>query len=131
MNLIYFSIPNILMITYTISVHNEHEELSKLLKFLTDCIDADDKIIVQGDAGKVTKEVTSVIRTYVFNNNFEYIEFPLKNEFSAFKNNLILNCKTDYIFNIDADELPNPLLIENIKHIIIDNSEVDIFYVWL
>ena len=36
-------------------------------------------------------------------------------------------CKGDYIFNLDADELPSEKLIQDIKTIISNHSDVDLF----
>jgi glycosyltransferase involved in cell wall biosynthesis len=38
-------------------------------------------------------------------------------------------CSGDYIINIDADELPNKWLIENIKEILEANPTIDLYWV--
>ena len=51
-------------------------------------------------------------------------------DFAAFKNlgyHLFEDC--DWIFNIDADELPSSFLIKNIKSIIQVNPETELIYV--
>ena len=60
-------------ISYLIAVHNEHEELKRLLDQLFEHIDLDDEIIIQGDQGKVTDEVISVIRQRSKDSRLKYI----------------------------------------------------------
>ena len=57
------------------------------------------------------------------------MEFPLNNNFAAFKNNLKDNCSGDYIFQIDADEYPEEYLMSTIEWIITNNPKTDIFWV--
>ena len=99
-----------MQISYAIPVCNEHVELEKLLSFLHEHIDENDEIIVQCDKGNTIPEVYKVLDSL----NQPYIEFPLKGHFSNFKNNLKEHCTGDWIFQIDADELPHEFLITNL-----------------
>ena len=56
------------------------------------------------------------------------IGFPLNKDFASYKNNLKSHCKGDYIFQIDADEVPHEYLVENI-HEILSSNEVDLIYI--
>ena len=96
-----------MQISYAIPVCNEHVELEKLLSFLLKHIDENDEIIVQCDQGNTTPEVYKVL----YDLQQSYTEFPLNGHFSNFKNNLKEHCTGDWIFQIDADELPNESLI--------------------
>lgn len=118
------------MISYTITVCNEHDELLRLLYYLKNKITDEDEIVIQMDKDTVTDEVKNLIE----NNkhlieNLTVVEFPLKNDFSKFKNNLKNHCKKEWIFNIDADEIPSDFLIKNIYTILKDNSDVEMFLV--
>lgn len=118
------------MISYTITVCNEHDELLRLLYYLKNKITDEDEIVIQMDKDTVTDEVKNLIE----NNkhlikNLTVVEFPLNNNFSKFKNNLKNHCKKEWIFNIDADEIPSDFLIKNIYTILKDNSEVEMFLV--
>ena len=53
----------------------------------------------------------------------------LDDNFAAQKNALIEMCDGDYIFNIDADELPHENLMENLGELLGQNSHVDVIYV--
>jgi glycosyltransferase involved in cell wall biosynthesis len=59
--------------------------------------------------------------------NHKVIGFPLNKDFATFKNNLKSNCSGDYIFQIDADEIPNAALIEHLPTLIEENP-VDVIF---
>ena len=108
-------------ISYAIPVCNEHEELKRLLEFLHQNIEENDEIVVQCDQGNTTPEVYKVLDSFKapvgLKDPLKVIEFPLNGHFSNFKNNLKEHCTGDWIFQIDADELPHESLITNIKWI--------------
>ena len=112
-------------ISYAIPVCNEHIELEKLLSFLLKHIDENDEIVVQCDKGNTTPEVYEVLDSL----NQSYIEFPLNGHFSNFKNNLKEHCIGDWIFQIDADELPHESLITNLKELLKLNPTTEMFLV--
>ena len=60
--------------------------------------------------------------------NVKIIGFPLNKDFSTFKNNLKKHCTKDYIFQIDADEIPNDFLLQNLSDILTSN-EVDLIHI--
>ena len=49
-------------ISYGITVHNELEELTKLLDFLNNNIREEDEIVIQYDEGGVTPEVLEFLK---------------------------------------------------------------------
>ena len=112
-------------ISYAIPVCNEHVELEKLLSFLIKHIDEEDEIVVQCDQGNTTPEVYKVLNEL----NQSYIEFPLNGHFSNFKNNLKEHCIGDWIFQIDADELPHESLITNLKALLKANTTTEMLLV--
>lgn len=114
-------------ISYLIPVHNEHKELDLLLNHLYPYLLHEDEIIIQGDQGKVTPEVISVIRTAMMKHGVKYVEFPLRRDFATFKNNLLKQGSGTHLFLIDADELPHPRLLENIHWLTEENPKTDIF----
>lgn len=118
------------MISYTITVCNEDKELDHLLGFLKDRITKHDEIVVQMDSMSVTSSVRNVIDNYRNQiDNFVVIEFPLDRDFSQFKNNLKLHCSKEWIFNIDADELPSETLMQNIHGILNGANGVEMILV--
>ena len=120
-------------ISYAIPVCNEHIELEKLLSFLVKNIDENDEIVVQCDQGNTTPEVYKVLDSFKapvgLKDPLEIIEFPLKGHFSNFKNNLKEHCTGDWVFQIDADELPHESLIKNIKELLKLNTTTEMLLV--
>lgn len=119
-------------IGYFITACNEYEELKKLLILLRTNIDKNDCIGVLLDENNVTEEVDSLCNQFLVPDNeaFRVIYSNLDNDFASFKNlgyHLFDDC--DWIFNIDADELPSSILIQNIKQIIDINPETELIYV--
>ena len=120
-------------ISYAIPVCNEHVELEKLLSFLVKHIDENDEIVVQCDKGNTTPEVYKVLDSFKapvgLKDPLKVIEFPLNGHFSNFKNNLKEHCTGDWIFQIDADELPHESLITNLKELLTLNPTTELFLV--
>ena len=114
-------------ISYAIPVCNEYKEIEYLLQYLIKHIREGDEIIVQCDEGNTTLEVYKVLNKCA--DRVKIIEFPLNNDFAAFKNNLKDNCSGDYIFQIDADEYPEEYLMSHIDWLVDNNPNVDIFWV--
>ncbi len=111
-------------ITYAITVCNEADEVRNLLSTLY-MLEEDPDIVVQVDSDNVTDEVKAVLQHY----EVETIQYPLANDFASFKNNLKSHCKGSYIFQIDADEYPHPMLIENLRTILEANNGIDLLAV--
>ena len=121
-------------ISYAIPVCNEHVELERLLLFLIKHIDGEDEIVIQCDQGNTTPEVYKVIDSFKFTpvgfeDPIKVIEFPLNGHFSNFKNNLKEHCTGDWIFQIDADELPHESLIVNLKALLEVNTTTEMLLV--
>ena len=114
-------------ISYAIPVCNEYKEIEYLLQYLIKHVREGDEIIVQCDEGNTTLEVYKVLNKCA--DRVKIIEFPLNNDFAAFKNNLKDNCSGDYIFQIDADEYPEEYLMSHIDWLVDNNPNVDIFWV--
>lgn len=118
------------MISYTITVSTEDKELNVLLQYLSSKISKTDEIILQMDITTVTDEVKDVIEKHRDKiKNLTVIDFPLNKDFASFKNNLKKYCTQEWIFNIDADEIPAEGLMSDIHEILRDNSDTDMFLV--
>lgn len=118
------------MISYTITVCNEYKELDHLLGFLKDRITKHDEIVVQMDTMSVTSSVRNLIDDYRNQiDNFVVIEFLLDKDFAQFKNNLKSHCSKEWIFNIDADELPSESLMQNTHQILNENPALEMVLV--
>lgn len=106
-------------ISYAITVCNEAEQLDLLLDYLQPYLEEGDEIVVQADKTNVTAEVRQVVCKHKAA-IAKYEEWPLNLDFAQAKNHLNSLCKGAYIFQLDADELPQRWLAENI-HAIIDH----------
>lgn len=100
-------------ISYGITVSTEATELDNLLQCLLHYVCQEDEVIVLIDQDKVTSAVLQVLERY--KNFINTIYFPLNNNFANFKNRLIEVAVKDYLFQIDADEMPNVYLLQSIK----------------
>ena len=116
-------------ISYAITVCNELEELTKLLNFLQTNIRKEDEIVIQYDESSVTDEVKDYVTLMdSMHDNHKVIGFPLNKDFASFKNNLKSHCSKDYIFQVDADEIPHEFLVEYLGQVLEENP-VDIVFV--
>ena len=106
-------------ISYGLTVCNEHEELLNLITYLKDKIDSEDEIVVIYDQNRVTDEVMVILNQ--FKKDIHYYPFNFQQNFLENKNFMNSKCTGDYIFQIDADEIPEEFLIENLKIILNDN----------
>ena len=115
-------------ICYKILTHNETDSLEKLLDFLFENIKETDHIIVDDDfSDSPTRKILS---KYVESNQYDYFQNKLEDDFSKQHNyaDSLVRDEFDYIFSIDADELPNKWLIENI-HEILESNDIDLIWV--
>jgi glycosyltransferase involved in cell wall biosynthesis len=116
-------------ISYAITVCNELEEITKLLNFLQTNIRKEDEIVIQYDESSVTDGVMDYLKLMnSMHENHKVIGFPLNKDFASFKNNLKSHCTKDYIFQVDADEIPHEFLVEYAGQVL-DENPVDIVFV--
>jgi len=119
-------------ISYLVSCHNESRTLYNLLIRLfqvydplkTDC----DEIVILDDYSDDpgTQEVLKVASA----SGASLFKHALNANYGEHKNYGTLQCKGDYIFQIDGDELPSENIIgDNLKAIIEANPEVELIYV--
>jgi glycosyltransferase involved in cell wall biosynthesis len=113
-------------ISYGITVHNEAEELQKLLDVLNKSIDKEDEIVVCVDGDD--EKVEAVLGEYLSENKAIVYKRKLDGNFSDQKNSVIEKSSGDYVFHIDADEYPNKILIQQLKQIL-EINDVDL--VWI
>jgi glycosyltransferase involved in cell wall biosynthesis len=103
-------------ISYGLTVCNEHEELLNLITYLKDRIDSEDEIVVVYDQNRVTDEVLNVLDQY--KNDIHSHPFNFQQNFLENKNFMNSKCSGDYIFQIDADEIPEEFLVQNLKTVL-------------
>ena len=117
-------------ISYAITVHNEVDELNKLLDVLIHKTDVEDEIVICDDySNEETHEViTSWTQQYAHAKVINVHQHKFEGDFSELKNYSKSKCSGDYIFHIDADEYPHEQLLFQIKEILEAN---DIDLVWI
>jgi len=100
----------------------------KLIDFLLEHKDEEDEIVILDDYSD--NEKTSAYLDVVCSiNEIKFEQRHLLKDYAGQKNHLTRMCKGDYIFNMDADELPHKYLMENIKSILASNTTIDLYYV--
>jgi len=122
-------------ISYAITVCNEIEEIKRLVLFLLKHKREEDEIVVQQDSTNLPKPNSDSDPVYEYlselflEKKIEFSLHPLNNDFASFKNNLTRYCSGDYIFQIDADEMPHENLIKQLPELLESNSNVDLLWV--
>lgn len=111
-------------ISYAITVCNENDEAVRLIDFLYKKKRSEDKIYVLLDTPKTTAWLQGQLYKFSSNEWITLRESAFRNDFAEWKNELSSMCKEDFIFNIDADEMPSENLIEYLPQIIEANPEV-------
>ena len=124
-------------ISYAVTVCNEFIEIQRLITFLLQHKRPQDEIVVQMDFTlddiknhpEDKRQVHSYLMKHNAQGNIRLAFCPLNNDFAAFKNNLTQHCTGDYIFQIDADEIPCTPILESLPDILQGNPDVDVYLV--
>ena len=114
-------------ISYAITVCNELEEVKRLVNFLLSNKRKQDEIVILFDEKNGTQIVKDYLTSVAHQSTVAVHDF--ENHFADWKNQLTSYCTGDYIFQIDADELPNKFLIEMLPELLEINQDVDVFRV--
>jgi GT2 family glycosyltransferase len=117
-------------ISYAITVCNEFIEIQRLLTFLTQNIRKDDEIVVLLDLTKntPTTELVAYLHKLSNANQITLVEDNFNNHFADWKNKLTKACTKEFIYQIDADEMIDPEMVEILPQILDDNN-VDVYLV--
>ncbi len=116
-------------ISYAITVCNELKEIQRLLNFLLENKRPKDEIAILFDSVNGTSNVEEYLRAKSINGEFNWVPYKFNGHFANMKNKLTSLCSGDYIFQIDADEIPNKFLIDNLPEVLESNLEVDMLRV--
>lgn len=112
-------------ISYAITVCNEFVEIQRLVKFLLENKRKQDEIVILYDKGNGDPSIEEFLRAKSINGEFNWHKGKFNHHFADWKNKLTSLCNGDYIFQIDADEVPNETLI-NALPAILENNDFDI-----
>jgi len=117
-------------ISYAVTVADEIKEIQTLLPLLIENKIDTDEIIVQYDNQKVTVEVLEYLNDLVFDKKIDkLIGYPLNGDFGTYKQHLNQNCSGDWIFQLDADEILDTKLINNLGSILEGNPNIEMFFI--
>jgi len=114
-------------ISYAITVCNEFVEIQNLVPFLLQHKRDEDQIVVLYDQNNGTEGVEDFLRAKSVNNDFSWYPGTFNRDFSEWKNLLTSHCRGDYIFQIDADELPDEALIKNLPRLLEANPDNEVY----
>jgi len=116
-------------ISYAITVCNEFLEIQRLISFLLKNKRPQDNIVILFDEANGDSEIEAFLRSHSQTGEFTWHKGKFERHFADWKNKLTSLCKGDYIFQIDADELPAEDLIQALPEIIELNPEMDVYLV--
>lgn len=116
-------------LSYAITVCNEYEEIQRLVPFLLKKKRPKDEIVILYDQKNGDERVANYLTQLNKLPNVQFWRGFFENHFADWKNKLTEYCKNDYIFQIDADEIPNELLIQSVPEILENNTQIDVILV--
>jgi glycosyltransferase involved in cell wall biosynthesis len=115
-------------ISYAILTHNETQSLQDLIDLLVVYKDDEDEIVILDDYSD-DKKTQDMLDALVSIYDIVYEQRHLHKDYAGQKNHLTGMCKGQYIVNIDADEIPHPYLMKNLKDMLEANPTIDLFWV--
>lgn len=101
-------------LSYAVTVCNEFVEIQRLLSYLLERKQVDDEIVVLYDAKNGNPEVEMYLRSHSVNGEFNWHKGEFAGDFSVWKNRLTRFCSNEYIFQLDADEIPSDTLMDSL-----------------
>ena len=116
-------------ITYAITVCNEFLEIQRLVAFLLTHKRLQDNIVILFDETNGDPEIEMFLRTHSVNGEFSWHKDKFQGHFADWKNKLTSLCSGDYIFQIDADEMPCTPIIESLPFLLEQNPDVEVYLV--
>lgn len=116
-------------ISYAITVCNEKEEVVKLVDFLMSKKRPDDEVVVLFDQKNGDQDIVDILKKRNKLPNFQVWRGYFNNHFADWKNLLTGYCTKDFIFQIDADEMPHEELLDTLPFLLEMNGDVDVMLV--
>jgi len=115
-------------ISYAVTVKDELSEIKRLIEFLLKHKRTEDEIVILYDTNgsfgvyDYLDTVDEIVNVHVIKDKFQ-------GHFGDWKNLLTSYCTGDYIFQIDADEYPDEIIILTLPEIFELTGDVDIMLV--
>ena len=118
-----------MLLSYAITLCNEHQEFLNLFEALDKTKNPADEIVVLLDYPKATPELLSTLQSLVSKKAIKLHTEIFDNHFANWKNLLNSFCSGEYIFQIDADEIPHPVLIASLENSLRNHPQFDLFLI--
>jgi glycosyltransferase involved in cell wall biosynthesis len=118
-------------ISYLVTCKNEGKQLSELVEYLAEfSLPVHDEIVIIDD-------YSTEVQTCKYLTDWDWFEkgninihkHELNKNYSEHKNYGKSKCSGDWIFQIDADEMPAETLMTNLHEILSSNENVELFWV--
>ena len=116
-------------ISYAITVCNEKKEVKRLVDLLLSGKRQQDEIVVLYDQKNGDEAVINMLTKLNKLPNFQVWRGFFDGHFADWKNKLTEYCDGDYIFQIDADEMPDRYLMQYLPEILEANPDNDVYLV--
>ena len=116
-------------ISYAITVKDEFVEIQKLVNFLLKNKRQQDEIVILYDQKNGNEEIATWLKQYNKLPNVQFWRGFFDGHFADWKNKLTEYCSGDYIFQIDADEMPHRYLLDNLPEILEGNNDLEVLLV--
>ena len=116
-------------ISYAIPVCTEFVEIQRLINFLLKHKRHQDNIVILFDETNGDPEIESYLRSHSINGEFAWHKDKFQGHFADWKNKLTKLCTGDYIFQIDADEMPCTPILESLPLLLEQNPDVEVYLV--
>ena len=114
-----------MFLSYLVTCHNETSSLDKLLSKLVQNKKDNHEIVLLDDYSD-NPESLEIIQKYKEKTSFH--QHKLDRNYGAHKNYGIEKCKGTWIFQLDGDEYPTDLLLENIDVVLESNADNEVLW---
>ena len=117
-------------ISYAITVCNEFVEIQNLVNLIRKNKRHQDEIVILYDQRNGEEEIATWLAKQSKYPNVQFWRgLDFNGHFANWKNKLTEYCSGDYIFQIDADEFPHDILIEQLPEILESNPDNEVYLV--
>jgi len=116
-------------ISYLISCHNETTTLANLLNRIKNYLTNDREVVILHHPSENT-ETDDIVSKFIQDvPGTIYLRHDLNNNYGEHKNWGLAHCTKDYVFQIDGDELPSEILLDNLDAFLESNPSTELFWV--
>lgn len=114
-------------ISYLVTCKNEGNQFKELIELLLKYNTNNEIVIIDDFSTDIS--TNDYLNNYKIKSGISVYQHNLDKNYSAHKNYGKSLCKGNYIFQIDADELPSETLLANLSDIILSNESTELFWI--